>query len=198
VRWQNEMNRQDARRKGAKREGIEVNRGQQAMNKTMAKQNERCSDTAISSWRLGALAVHFSSTAKRKAFTLIEFIVVMTIIGILAALIVPRFIGRVAGAKKAVAQQKITVLEGKVNEFQADCGRFPTQQEGLQALLQKPGDCAKWNGPYVKEKDVMDPWDVEFIYRYPGQRNTGDYDLMTLGADKQEGGEDENADIGNW
>ena len=67
----------------------------------------------------------------RKAFTLIEFIVVMTIIGILAAMIVPKFIGRVGGAKRAVAQQKIHVLEGKVNEFQVDCGRYPTAQEGL-------------------------------------------------------------------
>ncbi len=132
----------------------------------------------------------------RKAFTLIEFIVVMTIIGILAALIVPRFIGRVGGAKQAVAQQKINVLEGKVLEFQADCGRYPSAQEGLQALVRQPADCEKWR-PYVKEKDIIDPWDVEFIYRYPGQRNS-DFDLLTYGADRQEGGEDENADIGNW
>jgi general secretion pathway protein G len=133
----------------------------------------------------------------RKAFTLIEFIVVMTIIGILAALIVPRFIGRVGGAKQAVAQQKINVLEGKVLEFQADCGRYPSAQEGLQALVRQPADCEKWKGPYVKDKDILDPWEVEIVYRHPPQRNA-DFDLVTYGADRQEGGDDENADIGNW
>jgi len=124
--------------------------------------------------------------------------VVVTIIGILAALIVPRVVGRVGGAKQAVAKQKIAVLENKVVEFQTDCGRFPSEQEGLQALLRPPSDvAAKWKGPYVKEKDILDPWELEFVYRYPGQRNT-DFDLFTFGADKQEGGEEENADIGNW
>jgi len=135
---------------------------------------------------------------KRYGFTLIEFIVIITIIGILAALIVPRVVGRVGGAKHAVAQQKVAVLENKVVEFQTDCGRFPTVQEGLRALVQAPADVAgKWKGPYVKEKDILDPWDVEFVYRIPGRKNT-DFDLFTLGADHQEGGEDENADIGNW
>lgn len=135
---------------------------------------------------------------RRQAFTLIEFIVVMTIIGILAALIVPRFVGRIGGAKQAVAQQKVAVLETKVLEFQADCGRFPTAQEGLHALLRPPADVAKeWKGPYVKEKDIIDPWGTEVRYAYPGRRNA-DFDIFTLGADGQEGGEDENADVGNW
>jgi general secretion pathway protein G len=134
----------------------------------------------------------------RRAFTLIEFIVVMTIIGILAALIVPRFIGRIGGAKQAVAKQKIAVLEAKVIEFQADCGRFPSGREGLQGLLQRPSDVSEqWKGPYVKEKDILDPWGVEMMYQYPGRRNS-DFDLFTYGSDGQEGGEDENADIGNW
>ncbi|MCK4342708.1 MAG: type II secretion system major pseudopilin GspG [Phycisphaerae bacterium] len=132
------------------------------------------------------------------AFTLIEFIVVMTIIGILAALIVPRFIGRIGGAKQAVAMQKVAVLEAKVLEFQADCGRFPTAQEGLRALVRSPNDVRnEWKGPYVKEKDISDPWGVELQYRYPGRFNA-DFDIFTYGADGREGGEDENADIGNW
>jgi general secretion pathway protein G len=135
---------------------------------------------------------------RRRAFTLIEFIVVMTIIGILAALIVPRFVGRVGGAKQAVAQQKVAVLETKVLEFQTDCGRFPTAQEGLRALLQAPADVgSNWKGPYVKQKDIIDPWGTEIMYRYPGKYNA-DFDLFTYGADHQEGGESENADIGNW
>jgi len=134
----------------------------------------------------------------RRTFTLIEFIVVMTIIGILAALIVPRFVGRIGGAKQTVATSNIQTLELKILEFQADCGRFPTAQEGLSALLRPPADVnEKWKGPYVKEKDIIDPWGAEFVYRYPGQKNF-DFDILTYGADGQEGGEGESADIGNW
>ncbi|MEP0843462.1 MAG: type II secretion system major pseudopilin GspG [Phycisphaerae bacterium] len=134
----------------------------------------------------------------RSAFTLIEFIVVMIIIGILAALIVPRFMGRIGGAKQSVALANIRMLEGKVLEFQADCGRYPSAHEGLRALLQPPSDVsAKWKGPYVQARDIIDPWEREFIYRRPGQRSS-DFDLFTLGADGQEGGEDEDKDIGNW
>ena len=135
---------------------------------------------------------------KHDAFTLIEFLVVVTIIGILATLIVPRFFGKVAGAKQAVAKQKIAVLELKVLEFQTDCGRYPTNEEGLYALLEPPADVQeKWKIPYVKEKDIIDPWDAEFIYEYPGRMNA-DFDIYTLGADGREGGEDENEDLGNW
>ena len=134
----------------------------------------------------------------RGAFTLIEVIVIVTIIGILAALIVPRFIGKIGGAKQSVAKQAIAVLESKVLEFQIDCGRFPTAQEGLRALVQPPGDVReRWKGPYVKEKDIIDPWERELIYRYPGRFNA-DFDIFTYGADGQEGGEDENEDLGNW
>ena len=135
---------------------------------------------------------------RRGAFTLIELIVVVTIIGILAALIVPRVVGRIGGAKQAVAQQAVAVLEAKVLEFQVDCGRFPTAQEGLRALVQAPSDVSdRWKGPYVKEKDIFDPWEREIIYRYPGRYNA-DFDVFTYGADGQEGGEDDNKDIGNW
>jgi general secretion pathway protein G len=135
---------------------------------------------------------------KHGAFTLIEFLVVVTIIGILATLIVPRFFGKIGGAKQAVAKQKITVLELKVLEFQTDCGRLPGNDEGLHALLVPPADVQEqWQGPYVKEKDIIDPWGAELIYEYPGRMNA-DFDIYTLGADGREGGEDENEDLGNW
>lgn len=135
--------------------------------------------------------------AKPGAFTLIEFLVVLTIIGIMAALIVPRTFVRIGQAKQTVARQKISVLESKVMEFQVDCARFPTAQEGLRALVQAPSDAGdKWRGPYVKDKDILDPWGVEIKYRIPGQH--GDFDIFTYGADGQEGGDGDNADIGNW
>jgi general secretion pathway protein G len=133
-----------------------------------------------------------------KAFTLIELLVVVTVIGILALLIVPRVIGRIGAAKQSVAKQKVEVLNSVVQTFQIDCGRLPTAQEGLRALLQPPSDVAeKWKGPYVKEKDILDPWDVEFKYDNPPRHNA-DFDIYTYGADHQEGGEGENADVGNW
>lgn len=134
---------------------------------------------------------------RRGAFTLIEFLVVMTIIGILAALIVPRFFGKVGGAKQAVAKGNIATLETKVLEFQSDCQRLPSNDEGMMALLRQPTDCQNWDGPYVKEKDIADPWGKEYLYQTPGVHNR-DFDLWTFGKDSQPEGEDENADIGNW
>lgn len=134
---------------------------------------------------------------RHRAFTLIELMVVVTILGILAVLVVPRVVGRVGQAKQAVAQTNITALEGQVMQFQVDCERFPTAQEGLRALVQAPSDVGeKWRGPYVKEKDILDPWGTEYRYRYPGQHS--DFDIYSYGADSQEGGEGDNADIGNW
>jgi general secretion pathway protein G len=135
---------------------------------------------------------------KAKAFTLIEFLVVITIIGILATMIVPRFLGKIGKTKQSVAKGNIGILEVKVLEFHTDCERLPTSQEGLKALIQQPSDVGdKWKGPYVKEKDIIDPWGQEFLYESPGRHNK-DFDIFTYGADGQEGGENENADIGNW
>ena len=141
-----------------------------------------------------------SATSRRRAgraFTIVEILVVVTIIGILATLIVTRVIGRVGAAKRAVAQSKIAVLEQKVVEFYTDCGRYPSAQEGLRALVQAPADVGEGWRPYVKAKDILDPWGAEFIYRYPGVRNM-DFDILTYGEDGAEGGEGEAADVGNW
>lgn len=135
---------------------------------------------------------------RRRALTLIELIVVITILGILATLIVSSSVGRIGEANQKVAVANIKVLESKVLEFYADCGRLPNAQEGLQALVRRPSDSGeKWKGPYVKEKEILDPWGAEYLYRSPGQHNN-DFDIATFGADKQEGGEGENADVGNW
>ena len=130
-----------------------------------------------------------------RAFTLIEIMVVVIVIGVLAALVVPTFIGRAGKAKKAVAQQKISNIETAINLFYQDYSRFP---ESLQELTTKPSDIPdeQWTPPSLKPKDLDDPWGRPFVYRYPGEN--GAYDLFSTGADGQPGGEDENADITNW
>ncbi len=128
-------------------------------------------------------------------FTLIEVMVVVIVIGVLATLILPTFLGRAEKARRGVAKQKISVLETSINLFQADYARFP---ESLEELVTRPSDISDqdWSPPTVKKKDLKDPWGNAMAYRYPGQH--GPYDLLSFGADGAEGGEDEDADITNW
>lgn len=132
---------------------------------------------------------------RHSGFTMVEILVVVIIIAALATLIVPKFFGRVGSAKQSVAAQKITEIEKAIEMFSYDYGRFP---ESLEELVTRPADVAeeKWNVPTLKAKDLLDPWGRSFSYRQPGEH--GPYDLYTLGADNQAGGEKENADVVNW
>ena len=131
-------------------------------------------------------------------FTLIEIMVVVVIIGLLAAAIVPQIMGRLGQAEVTRARQDIRGIETALNVFRLDNYRYPTTDEGLQALVTNPGEAAAPNwqrGGYLKSIP-MDPWRRPYIYLNPGQH--GEFDIYTLGADGQDGGEDNNADIGNW
>ena len=131
---------------------------------------------------------------KRKGFTVLEILVVVVIIGVLAALTMPKLWSRIGQAKSSVAKQKLASLEQAIDFFRTDCGRYP---ERLEDLFEPPADVEeKWQPPGIKRKDMIDPWDRQFIYQYPG--TYGVYDLYSLGADGAEGGEDDNADIVNW
>lgn len=131
-----------------------------------------------------------------RGFSLIELIVVLVILGLLATVVAPKVIGRLKGAKKELAKVDIANLEQALDLFSFDMGHYPTTAEGLSALLANPGG-DQWKGPYLKKEAIpKDPWQREFVYRSPGQH--GDYDLFSLGADGQEGGEGENADITSW
>ena len=129
-------------------------------------------------------------------FTLIELLVVLAILGLLIGLVGPRFLGQLGGAKVKTAAIQIADLEKGLELFKLDVGRFPTNEEGLEALVRKPPNARGWNGPYLKGNSVPeDPWGRAYKYAYPGA--TGEPEISSLGADGAPGGEGENADVRN-
>jgi general secretion pathway protein G len=135
---------------------------------------------------------------KQQGFTLIEIMVVVIIIGLLAAVVVPQFLGRVDDARIAKAKQDIQAMETALTLYKLDNFRYPSTEQGLGALVQKPADpdIRNWRaGGYLKRLN-KDPWGRDYQYAYPGSQ--GEYDLFSFGNDGQPGGEEANADIGNW
>ena len=135
-------------------------------------------------------------------FTLIELMVVIIILGLLAAIVMPRIVGETDKARYGTAQAQIRILEDALKRYKLDSGLFPTTEQGLEALVQKPttGSLPRsWpEGGYLDKQEVpLDPWGNPYIYISPGQHSP-DYDLKSLGADGLEGGEAYNADIESW
>lgn len=131
----------------------------------------------------------------RNAFTLIELLLVMVILGVLAAIVVPKFTNRTEDAKKAAAKQDISGTATALDTFEVDNGRYPTSDEGLAALSNPPSNMTNWHGPYIAKPIVNDPWGHPYVYRFPGSHNPRGFDLFSTGPDGQEGGGD---DIDNW
>jgi general secretion pathway protein G len=133
----------------------------------------------------------------RAGFTLIELLVVLVILGLLAAFVAPQVLKYLSKAKTDVAHAQIMNIASILDLYKLEVGRYPDQQEGLEALIQQPPNEPHWNGPYVKKADALtDPWGEMYQYRFPGEH--GDYDLFTLGADRAVGGEGENQDVTSW
>jgi len=131
-----------------------------------------------------------------KGFTLIELLVVMVIIGLLAALVGPRFIRQEEKAKVKAAKAQIELLSTSLDTFRLDVGRYPTTQEGLEALRTQPGGLERWDGPYLKKDVPLDPWGKPYIYKSPGDH--GPFDILSYGADGAPGGDGDNHDISSW
>ena len=130
-------------------------------------------------------------------FTLMELLVVLIILGLIAAFAVPQVIKFVGGAKTDSARIQIERLSSVLDLYRLQIGRYPSEDEGLNALIESPADAPHWDGPYLKKADSLnDPWGRPYLYRFPGEH--GDYDLYTLGADGQDDGEGENQDLTSW
>ena len=130
-------------------------------------------------------------------FTLIELLVVLMILGLLAGLVGPRVLKQLGGAKSDTAQLQIAEFSSGLDLFYLEVGRYPTTEEGLDALVSEPAGAPNWNGPYLRKNDVpSDPWGQGYQYRYPGEN--GDFDLYSLGRDNVDGGKDEDTDIVSW
>jgi general secretion pathway protein G len=134
----------------------------------------------------------------RAGFTLVEVLVVMIILAILAAVVVPRVVGRTEDARRGRAVSDVESFGTALDLYKADNGEYPTTEEGLKALRQAPASAKNWNGPYLKKALPPDPWGNDYIYTAPGEHNPDSYDLMSLGADGQPGGEGKDADVSNW
>ena len=132
---------------------------------------------------------------RSRGFTLIEILVVVIIIGLLAALVGPRLFTRVGKSKQAAAQAQIELFGVALDNFRLDVGRYPTTQEGLEVLQKNPG-VDNWDGPYLKKEVPQDPWGKAYVYKAPGEH--GEYDLISYGADGAPGGEGESVDVVSW
>ena len=135
----------------------------------------------------------------RKAFTLVELMVVLLILGILAVAIVPNVVGKTDRAKRTKAESDVAVIEQLLDQFYLDMGRYPTTEEGLNALYYAPEqDQEKWHGPYPKKPISKDPWGHDYVYESPGTHSSLPYEVSSYGRDGKEGGEGEDADVISW
>jgi general secretion pathway protein G len=137
-----------------------------------------------------------SRASDQGGFTLMELLVVLAILGLLMGLVGPRVLNQLGGAKTDTAAIQIKDLEQALEMYKLDVGRFPTTEQGLEALVRGPSGVIGWNGPYLKASVPLDPWRFEYHYKFPGEQ--AELDIYSYGQDGSPGGEGEDADVGNW
>jgi general secretion pathway protein G len=146
---------------------------------------------------VGIVVERRSGVQGRAGFTLLELMVVLVILALLGSIAAPRVMKYLGKAKTQTAKIQIDALAAAIDSFHLDSERYPTTEEGLGALLERPARLSSWDGPYLKKRDsLLDPWGQPYLYRSPGEK--GEFDLYTLGSDRRQGGEGDARDIGNW
>jgi general secretion pathway protein G len=138
----------------------------------------------------------FLRRSRERAFTLLELLVVMVIIGLLAAYVGPQYFAQLGKSEVKAAQAQISALQKALDTYRIDIGRYPSTEQGLAVLVTRPQNEPKWSGPYLQKAPPPDPWGRPYIYKSPGEH--GDYDLYSFGKDGQAGGTGEAADITSW
>lgn len=131
-----------------------------------------------------------------RGFTLIELLVVVVIIGLLAGFVAPRYFSQLGRSEVQIARAQIDSFEKALDQYRLDTRRYPTSDQGLKALVERPLSEPNWNGPYLRKSVPLDPWGREYQYKAPGTK--GDYDILSYGRDGQPGGSGEEADITNF
>ena len=141
------------------------------------------------------LTIRESRNRRTSGFTLIELLLVLVILGVLAAIVVPKFSGRTEQARRTAAVSQIATFGTALDAYEVDMGSYPQGKSGLSALLQAPRDGSGWRGPYLQKEVPVDPWGNPYIYECPGKQNPSGYDLSSMGPDARAGTDD---DITNW
>jgi general secretion pathway protein G len=137
----------------------------------------------------------YRRSSRPTGFTLIELLLVLVILAILMGVVVTRFTGRTESARITAAQTDIATIGTALDAFEVDNGHYPSTDEGLAALIQQPSNAQNWHGPYLKKDATpLDPWNNQYVYRFPGTNNANSYDLASMGPDGREGTDD----IANW
>ena len=133
---------------------------------------------------------------KQFGFTLLELLVVMGTIGLLAGYVGPKYFSQIGKSQVKTARAQLDALEKALDQYRLDTGRYPAMEQGLAALVARPPNEPKWDGPYLKKSVPADPWGNAYLYKIPGEH--GEFDLVSLGKDGQAGGSGEAADVTNW
>ena len=133
---------------------------------------------------------------KQLGFTLLELLVVVVIIGMLVGYVGPRYFKQIGKSQVTVVRDQFHAFGQALDHYRLDTGHYPTSEQGLAALMDKPANENKWNGPYLQKAPPVDPWGNSYLYRSPGEH--GEYDLMSYGKDGVPGGVGEAADLGSW
>lgn len=138
-----------------------------------------------------------SDIRSERGFTLLELLVVIVIIGLLAAFVAPKYFGQIGRSKTQIAKAQIESFEKALDQYRIDTGHYPGTDAGLVALFVQPANESNWNGAYLKKTIPLDPWNRAYIYRSPGS-NGREYEIVSQGADGAQGGAGEDADIESW